>query len=137
MPALHKGYNNNKKSLGAVERTIKAYRMFQPGDAVLVGVSGGPDSVALLHMLNTLAPQFSLRLGVAHLNHCLRPKDSDNDAEFVESLAKKLGLPYYTQKENVRKYQRRYKLSIEAAARQVRYTFYYNMAKRHNFNKIA
>ena len=134
MPVSHKGCN---KLLHAVEQTVKTYGMFQPGDSVLVGVSGGPDSVALLHILFTLAPRLSLRLGVAHLNHSLRQKDSDNDAEFVASLAGKLDLPCYITKEDVRKYQLENKLSLEEAARCIRYAFYNNVAVRNRFNKIA
>ena len=137
---MHKGHNNNQienKIVPTVEQTIIAYRMFQPGDSVLVGVSGGPDSVALLHVLLIIAPRFSLRLGVAHLNHCLRQEDSDNDAEFVASLAEKLNLPYYIKREDVRKYQLENKLSLEEAARRIRHTFYDQAAEKNRFNKIA
>jgi tRNA(Ile)-lysidine synthase len=93
--------------------------------------------VALLHILLAMAPRLSLRLGVAHLNHALRPTDSEKEAEFVESLAKAFHLPFYIKKEDVRKYQREKRLSLEEAARRVRYTFYNRVAKRHRFNKIA
>ncbi len=129
-------YPDNKVFL-SVEQTITAYKMFQHGDSVLVGVSGGPDSVALLCMLLTFASRFSLRLGIAHLNHCLRQKDSDSDAEFVVSLARKLNLPYYIGTEDVRKYQHQNKLSLEEAARRVRYAFYENVAEKNRFGKIA
>jgi len=140
MPTPHKAYNKNqisKKITRVVEQTIIAYEMFQPNDSVLVGVSGGPDSVALLHLLLTLAPKFSINLGVAHLNHCLRKKDSERDAKFVTLLAKNIGLPMHIDKEDVRIYQHRYKLSLEEAARHVRYAFYNNIAKKNNYNKIA
>lgn len=125
------------KIFSAVKQAITAYRMFQPGDSVLICVSGGPDSVALLHILLSLAPEFSCTLGVAHLNHCLRKKDSDNDAEFVASLAKQLDLPCYIKKKDVRKYQKEHKLSLEEAARSVRYAFYDQVAEKNGFNKIA
>ncbi|MEA3279165.1 MAG: tRNA lysidine(34) synthetase TilS [Thermodesulfobacteriota bacterium] len=134
MPALLKGYN---KLLHNVEQTIKKHRMFQQGDSVLVCVSGGSDSVALLHILHKLTPKFSLRLGVAHLNHGLRQKDSDYDAEFVATLARNLDLPCYISKEDVRTFQRRHKLSMEEAARRVRYAFYDRVAEKNRFNKIA
>ena len=67
--------------------------MFRSRDAVLVGVSGGPDSMALLYILNTLATEFSIDLGIAHLNHCLREDASERDAAFVASVAHKLNLP--------------------------------------------
>ena len=135
MPVSHKGYHN--RLIRETERTIKAYGMFQPGNSVLIGVSGGPDSVALLYVLNILASRLSLGLGVAHLNHCLRQKESDHDAAFVESLAKKLNLPCYIQETDIRTYQRQHKLSTEEAARQVRYTFYNSVAATHRFSKVA
>ncbi|UCD33469.1 MAG: tRNA lysidine(34) synthetase TilS [Desulfobacterales bacterium] len=128
---------HNNKLIQIVGKTITAFDMLKSGDAVIIGVSGGPDSVALLHILIALAPRFSLTLGVAHLNHCLRNVESDNDAEFVTSLSRTLDLPCYVHKEDVRKYQVENKLSMEEAARQVRYTFLRNLAKRNGFNKIA
>ena len=135
MPASHKGYNNKLSRI--VEQTVKTYGMLKPVDSVLVGVSGGPDSVALFHLLLTFAPRFSLRLGVAHLNHCLRQNDSDKDADFVASLAGRFDIPFYMHKANVRNYQLKNKLSLEEAARRVRYTFLIKKAEKNRFNKIA
>jgi len=135
MPLPLKDYKN--KLLKTVEGTINAYRMIEPGDSVLVGVSGGPDSVALLHIILSLAQRFSLSVGVAHLNHCLRQKDSDDDAEFVASFARKLDLPCYIKKEDVRKYRHEKKLSLEEAARIVRYRFFESIAEKYMFSKIA
>ena len=125
------------KLLQTVERTIETYGMLEPKDSVIIGVSGGPDSVALLHVLFLIASRFSLKLGVGHLNHCLRRNDSDKDAQFVEVLAKKYDLPCYTHKKDVLKYQIENKLSLEEAARRVRYTFLNNVADTMQYNKIA
>lgn len=135
MPASHKGYNN--KLLRTVEQTVTTYGMLKPRDSVLVGVSGGPDSVALFHVLLTLVSRFSLSLGVAHLNHCLRQNDSDKDAEFVASLAGRFDIPFYVHKADVRRYQLENKLSLEEAARRVRHTFLNKEAEKNRFNKIA
>lgn len=121
----------------AVEETIAAYDMLQAGDSVLVGVSGGADSVALLYLLSALSSSLSIRLGVAHLNHSLRDADSDRDAEFVDALAGELGLPCYVSKRNVRMVQEADKLGLEAAARRVRYAFFYSTADAHGYTKIA
>ncbi len=126
-----------KKLLGTVRETVARYGMFVPGDSVLVAVSGGPDSVALAHLLNTIAGEYSLQLAVAHLNHCLREQESDRDAEFVAALAGKFDLPFYLEKKDVRAFQRRRRLSPEEAARQVRYEFYDAVASKDGFNKIA
>lgn len=135
MPASRKGYKN--KLLRIVEQTVAAYRMFEPDDKVLVGVSGGPDSVALLRALVTLAPRFSLKLGIAHLNHSLRLQDADDDAKFVESLAGEYGLPFHLHKADVRKYQLENRLSLEEAARRMRYAFFMDVAASNRFDKIA
>jgi tRNA(Ile)-lysidine synthase len=76
MPTTRKDYG----FLSAVEAAIRRYHMFDRGEAVLVGVSGGPDSVALLHSLVTLQPKWSLRLVIAHLNHELRGSTADPDS---------------------------------------------------------
>lgn len=111
--------------------------MFEPDDCVLVGVSGGPDSVALLHLLLALSPLLSIKLGVAHLNHSLRLKDSDNDAEFVKSLCLKLNLPFHIQKIDVQQYKKTNQLSLEEAARQVRYDFFNDISRKKGYNKVA
>ncbi|MCP4106815.1 MAG: tRNA lysidine(34) synthetase TilS [Desulfobacteraceae bacterium] len=120
-----------------VEQTIAEYRMFQTGDSILAGVSGGPDSVALLHILLAIAPGYSFKLGIAHVNHSLRQEDSDNDAKFVISLAKELNLPYYITKKDVQKYKNTNKISLEEAGRLIRYAFYEDVAEKNRFNKIA
>ncbi|MBW2192259.1 MAG: tRNA lysidine(34) synthetase TilS [Deltaproteobacteria bacterium] len=125
------------KLFKVVEQTIGTHQMFKPQDAVLVGVSGGPDSVTLLHVLAALAPRLSLRLGVAHLNHGLRPQTADTDAEFVSSLAKEMALPLFLEKADVQKYRKENRLSLEEAARHVRYAFFYRTAQQNRFNKIA
>ncbi len=127
----------NNRLLKTVEQTIFAHGMLKPKDSAIIAVSGGPDSVALLHILYEIAPHFSLKLGVAHLNHCLRQKDSDKDADFVESLAANFDLPCYIQKRDIRRYQRENKLSLEEAARRVRYEFLDHIATAYQYNKIA
>jgi len=123
--------------LKTVEQTIKEYSMLQEEDNVLVGVSGGPDSIALLHVLSKISPKFSFRLGIAHLNHGIRGKDSDKDAAFVLSFAKHLNIPCYIEAADVQRYRRNHKLSLEQAARRVRYDFFHRLSKIYQFNKIA
>jgi len=126
-----------KKILSTVRETVAAYRMFNAGDSVLVAVSGGPDSITLAHVLLTLATEYSLRLGIAHLNHCLRKEGSDSDADFVADFARRLNLPCYIENKDVPAFQRISHLSPEEAARKVRYDFYDQIAAKHGFNKIA
>ncbi|MBK5294243.1 MAG: hypothetical protein JJE04_21505, partial [Acidobacteriia bacterium] len=79
---------------GRALSTISRYSMFSPEQRVGVAVSGGADSVALLHVLAELAPQWNLSLHVLHLNHGLRGEHSDDDEEFVRKMAASLRLAY-------------------------------------------
>jgi tRNA(Ile)-lysidine synthase len=121
----------------SVKEAINEFDMLQAKDSVLVGVSGGPDSVALLHLLCELSPALSLRLGIAHLNHGFRGQDADNEADFVSSLADKLDLPLHIKKEDIRSFAVKKKISIEEAGRHVRYAFFDEIARKHDYNKIA
>jgi tRNA(Ile)-lysidine synthase len=118
-------------------QTILRHDMFGKGDRVLTGVSGGPDSVALLHILVQLAPEWELTIGIAHLNHCLRGAESDRDADFVADLAERLNIPCYSEAIQIRNNPAFRKLSFEAAARQVRYDFFDRISRQNGYNKIA
>ncbi|MBI4216724.1 MAG: tRNA lysidine(34) synthetase TilS [Chloroflexi bacterium] len=91
---------------------------------LLVGVSGGPDSVCLLHLLWRLAPRLGLSLRVAHLNHGLRGQEADEDARYVAGLAQALGLPLHLGQADVAAVAKARRLSVEAAGRQARYGFF-------------
>ena len=119
-----------------VDEALTKFGLIAEGDSVLVGVSGGPDSVALLHLLLDRAPGLSLHLGVAHLNHQLRD-GADRDEEFVRQLAAALGLPFHGQRADVRAWQARHRLSLEEAARQVRYAFFEEVCAANGYAKIA
>jgi tRNA(Ile)-lysidine synthase len=140
MSTQRNGFHNfriEKKILQTVDHTLRTYRMVQNGDAVLIGVSGGPDSVALVHILLALAPAYALRIALGHLNHCLRQNESERDEAFVTALANRIELPIHVERENVRCYQKQHRLSLEEAAREVRYRFYYALAARYGYDKIA
>jgi tRNA(Ile)-lysidine synthase len=94
--------------------------MLPPGGRVAVAVSGGPDSVCLLHVLLDLAPSSSVSLSVAHLNHQLRGAESDEDEKFVARLAERLGLPYHCTRVNVAEGHD----NLEQAGRRARRTFF-------------
>jgi tRNA(Ile)-lysidine synthase len=108
--------------LDTARSTIARHRMFNPGDAVVVAVSGGADSMALLHALVALREELRLTIHVAHLNHRLRP-DSADDSAFVETAAQSLHLPVTLATADVRTLAAEQRRSIEDAARQARYGF--------------
>lgn len=111
--------------------------MLQPGQKVLVAVSGGPDSVVLLDILHKLARRLDFKLGVAHLNHCLRGSRSDDDEKFVCRLAARAGLKFYCRQADVAALQAKSGLSLEEAGRRARYAFLEKIAASDGFDKIA
>jgi tRNA(Ile)-lysidine synthase len=120
-----------------VRRTIEKYSMFSEGDRVVVAVSGGPDSVALLYILDSLKDVYRIKLHTAHLDHGLRGEESAEDAKFVESLCESLAIPLTADSEDVGKLAEDEGLSLEAAARKARYAFLDRIMKETGFKKLA
>lgn len=114
--------------------TIGRYGMLVCGDHVLVAVSGGADSTALLHLLYSLKSDLGIRLAIAHLNHGLRGQASDNDAQFVNTLANKMALPCHYKKVRLEPSSPG---SLEEHGRQARYTFFQQVTTQHGYTKIA
>jgi tRNA(Ile)-lysidine synthase len=123
--------------LAEVDAAIGRYCMLTPGDRIVVGVSGGPDSVALLHSLVALKRKRSLDLLVAHLNHQLRGATASQEAAFVESLASRLDVPCEIGSRDVGFYAHEHRLSMQEAARKVRYAFYSEVSRKYGATKIA
>lgn len=116
---------------------ISEYSMFQPGDLVLVAVSGGADSTALLNLLHVNRDKLGISLHVAHLNHLLRKGDAELDVRFVEQMCQKLGIPVTVEEVDVAALANQERLGIEEAARQARYDFFDRVAKKIQAQKIA
>ncbi len=123
--------------LEAVRKEIERERLLEPGATVVVGVSGGSDSLCLLHVLNRLRAGYHWTLHVAHLNHCLRATDADEDMVFVALLAMDWGLPCRIEAVDVRAIARRQRLSLEETARQVRYGFLADVGRRVDASAVA
>ncbi|KPJ51857.1 MAG: hypothetical protein AMJ37_04000 [Dehalococcoidia bacterium DG_18] len=109
----------------------------EKGRKMLVGVSGGPDSVCLLHILDQLRDSLGIRLHVAHLNHMLRGVDSDADARYVAEFSGNLGIPATVEKRDVEAYRKEHRLSLEEAAREERYDFFSQVAESVGAGHIA
>lgn len=123
--------------LEKVNQTIINYQMIEANDSILVGVSGGVDSVVLLDILVKLRPVYNLTIFVAHLNHGLRGKAADEDEAFVVNLAEKYNVKVYTKKEDMLAYADANKISSEEAGRVLRYAFFDEIIQRENIQKIA
>ncbi len=121
--------------IASVKNSIILNRLVSSGDKIIVGVSGGPDSVALLHVMNRLKYELGIQLHIAHYNHCMR-KSSDADKSFVERLAAKLNISCTigTWKD----YNDNFKYgSLEEAARQARFDFFIKLALKQKASAVA
>ena len=136
MPTSRNGFNSSH-FIRNIKETIARFAMFRPGDRVLVALSGGADSMAMLHSLQQLSSELSFQLGLAHLNHQLRETASEQDAAFAAETAQRLSLPFYSHAEDVRAYQGAHNLSPEEAARERRYEFLTQTAQAHGYGRIA
>lgn len=120
-----------------VRYAIQQHRLAMPGETIVVGVSGGPDSLCLLHVLRRLAPDLPLNLHVAHLNHLMRGEDAHADATFVAELAAEWGLPATIEAVDVPALARAHKMAPEEAARRARYAFLARVSQRVMARTIA
>lgn len=118
-------------------RFSQKYKLIDKRDKILIAVSGGADSVTLLFLLNKLKKLFDIEIGVAHVNHSLRGKDSDDEHLFVHELSAQYGIPFFSVIVNTKLYSEKNKISIEQAARELRYQFLYDIAFEEGYNKIA
>lgn len=122
-----------QKLLAAVDE----YDMLEAGQQVLVAVSGGPDSMALLHALYTLAANLQIELAVAHLNHQLRGAAADADERYVREWAERWSLPYFAERQDVAARAAQQGISVEHAGRRARYEFFAHLAVQHGFDRVA
>lgn len=123
---------------GRVVETIRRHGMLSPGESVLVAVSGGPDSVALLHLLAGLKEKMGLRLEVAHLQHGIRGDEAREDALFVAGMAGRLGLRFHLREVNLPEMKSKNGGgNLEAMGREERYRFFMELAEEHGLLKIA
>jgi tRNA(Ile)-lysidine synthase len=109
--------------LSRLQATLAEHGLLRPGDRVVVAVSGGADSMALLYALHALARRRRLSLVVAHLHHGIRGAAADRDAAFVRAAARRLWLPFVFGRAAVPALARRRRVSVEMAAREARYAF--------------
>lgn len=130
---------DDSRFVGAIRRRVSDALVEHDlaGRRILVALSGGPDSLTLLHALHSARNDCGLTLYGAHLNHKLRGAESDADTEFAMSAFAQIGIPFTCESADVAAYRDKRRLSLEDAARQVRYAFLADAAERHGADAIA
>lgn len=126
--------------LEKVLKTIKKYSLIENGDRIVLGVSGGPDSICMLNILNCIRNDKNLHMKfdiiVAHVNHLIR-EEAKEDEKFVEDFCKKIDVPFYSKSIDVQKIANNNKIGTEEAGRNARYDFFDEVLNMTNSNKIA
>jgi tRNA(Ile)-lysidine synthase len=120
-----------------VAGTLHYHDMVHPKDTVLMGISGGPDSMALARVLLCLAPKMALGLGVAHLNHGLRGRDAHRDQAFAKKFAAGFNLPFYCEQIDTAGLAEKHRISLEEAGRNARYDFFVRVAEARGYHRVA
>ena len=118
--------------------TIKKYNLIQNNDKIVVGVSGGPDSICLINLLNEIRndKQIDFELVVCHVNHMIR-REASEDEEFVRKYCEERRIPFFVKRAKVEEIAKYMKIGTEEAGRKVRYDFFEEILNKTNANKIA
>ena len=119
-----------------VLNTIKKYNLINENDRIVIGVSGGPDSICLLHILNKLKKTLNISLFVAHINHMIR-EEAEEETRYVKNFCKEIGIECFVKYTNVISKASEEKIGTEEAGRKARYGFFEEVADKVNANKIA
>ena len=116
--------------------TIQKFNLIQAKDKIVLGVSGGPDSLFMLDILNKLKEKLNFEIVVAHVNHKIR-KEADEEENFVKEFCEKIKVEFYSKRMEVVKYANNNKIGLEEAGRKIRYEFFDEVMVNTNSNKIA
>lgn len=119
-----------------IAKTIDDNRLLKRGDSVLVALSGGPDSVALLHLLDRLKSKYRIRLAAAHLDHGIRLEAAEEGA-FCRNLCRRMKIEFHSKKTNIPRLAEKERLTVEEAGRKARYEYFQYLCERFGYAKIA
>ena len=119
-----------------VIKTIKKYNLINKGDKIVLGVSGGPDSISMLDILNSIKDEIGFEIYVAHINHLIREEAID-DEKYVEEYCKKNNIEFFAKRIDVLKIADAQKIGTEEAGRKARYEFFEEIYSKVGANKIA
>lgn len=125
------------KTIDKVKKTLYKYSMIHQNDHVLVGLSGGPDSVCLVAILNKLKSGLNIKLSAAYIDHALRPNETPYELDFCKEFCSSLGIPFFTRVINVDSYAKEKRLNKQEAARYLRYNALEEIAHENAASKIA
>jgi tRNA(Ile)-lysidine synthase len=128
---------HNNSMIDKVIKTIEENRMINKGDKVIVALSGGPDSISLLHVLSTLMDEYNIKLYAAHVNHMLRSRESDEDENTCRRFCDKNNIEFFSRAIDINSMAIENNISTEMAGRDARYEFFQELLKKLNANKIA
>ena len=120
-----------------VKKYIYENNLLNKGERVLVALSGGPDSVCLLHMLYRIKDKFNLKLGAIHINHMLRGEEADKDENYIIDLCEQMGIKHYVKRINIEYIAKETNVSLETAGRNERYKAFEEIKIKDKYNKIA
>ena len=128
--------NDKVEFMDKVKKFIKEKKLINSGEHIIVGVSGGADSVCLLRILYSMKDKLNLKITAVHINHMIRDEAVD-DEKFVEDLCGKLSIPCISFKMDVKMIAQREKKTLEEAGRKARYDVFYKIMKKYHADKIA
>jgi len=120
-----------------MEKTIDDHNLIEIGDKIVIGLSGGPDSVAMLYGLLALKEKYQIELFAVHLNHMIRGSLADADQDYVENLCERENVPIYSFKKDIPKMSKEFKMTEEEVGRKVRYELFEEICSKVDGNKIA
>ena len=119
-----------------VINTINKYNLIQSGDKLVLGVSGGPDSISMLNILNEIKQEWQFEIYVAHINHMIR-KEANDDEKYVQQYCEKNNIQCFVKRVNVHEIANIQKIGTEEAGRNIRYEFFEEVLQKVGANKIA
>lgn len=118
--------------LNILKQYLNENSLFKPSDRLLLAVSGGVDSMVMLHLFE----QLPYTISVAHVNFQLRAEESDGDETFVRQYCKSKGIPLFVHKADTHTYMREHKVSVQMAAREIRYAWFKELMQEHSYDKL-
>lgn len=126
-----------ENTINKVINTINENKMISKGDGIIVALSGGPDSICLLHVLHSLKEKYDLTIYAAHVNHMLRGNESDTDEKVCSEYCESLGIKFYSRSVDIEKMASEQGISTEMAGRDARYSFFEELMDKVGAQKVA